>query len=188
MHSDEPMLIDVPESLRTERLDLRAPCAGDGVEINQAIVASVDRLKPWMEFVHPVPTVEQTEKWCREARVRFLTRESLVMQFRLRDSGVCIGTAGLHRIDWKVRKFEIGFWVRTGFEGKGFVTEVAGALEKLAFETLGARRVEVRMHERNDRSRRVAERLGFELEGILRKDSLTVDGKPRDTRVYAKVS
>ena len=34
---------------------------------------------------------------------------------------------------------------------------------------------------------RVAERLGFTLEGILRQDSLTPQGEPRDTRVYARV-
>jgi RimJ/RimL family protein N-acetyltransferase len=87
-----------------------------------------------------------------------------------------------------VRKFEIGYWVRTGFEGRGYVTEAAAALERLAFEQLAARRVEIRMNDRNERSWRVAERLGFALEGIQRRDSLDPSGAPRDTRVYAKTS
>src|SRR5438270_5454555 len=140
MNTQDPMLLDVPESLETTRLILRTPRAGDGGEVNAAITTSVERLKPWMEFVHPVPTPEQSEKWCREAHVRFLTRESLVMQFRERTSGTLIGTAGLHRINWKVRLFEIGYWVRTGFEGHGFVSEVVTALERLAFDQLAARR------------------------------------------------
>jgi RimJ/RimL family protein N-acetyltransferase len=33
----------------------------------------------------------------------------------------------------------------------------------------------------------VAERCGFTLEGVLRQDSLGVDGQPRDTVVYSRV-
>jgi RimJ/RimL family protein N-acetyltransferase len=32
----------------------------------------------------------------------------------------------------------------------------------------------------------VAERAGFVLEGVLRSESLTPSGEPRDTRVYAR--
>lgn len=43
------------------------------------------------------------------------------------------------------------------------------------------------MDDRNERSWRVAERCGFQLEGTLRNSARTVDGQLRDTRVYAKV-
>lgn len=184
----DPVLIDVPERLETPRLILSPPRAGQGPAVNAAIVASLERLSPWMPWVHPVPSVDDTEAWSRKAHARFILRESLVYRFVTKGDDEVIGTAGLHRIDWKVRKFEIGYWVRTGFEGRGFVTEVAGALERLAFEQLGARRVEIRMDDRNERSWRVAERLGFTLEGILRKDSVDPTGATRDTRVYAKTS
>ena len=42
--------------------------------------------------------------------------------------------------------------------------------------------------ERNLRSRRLAERAGFELEGTLRRDRLDLEGKLRNTRVYAIVA
>ena len=42
--------------------------------------------------------------------------------------------------------------------------------------------------DRNVRSWRVAERCGFVLEGVLRQQSLTPDGEPRDMRIYAKTA
>ena len=39
----------------------------------------------------------------------------------------------------------------------------------------------------NERSRRVAERAGFTLEGVLRSQALTPVGEPCDTRVYARL-
>jgi RimJ/RimL family protein N-acetyltransferase len=56
----------------------------------------------------------------------------------------------------------------------------------LAFERLDARRLEIRMDERNVRSIAVAERVGFELEGTFVDDSLDPQGVPRSTRVYAR--
>ncbi|HET9206978.1 MAG TPA: GNAT family N-acetyltransferase, partial [Burkholderiaceae bacterium] len=94
---------------------------------------------------------------------------------------------GLHRFDWSVPRFEIGYWVRRSEQGRGLITEAVQTLVRFAFDGLRARRVEVRMSSMNHRSRAVAERCGFTLEGVLRQDSLGVDGQPRDTAVYARV-
>jgi len=61
------------------------------------------------------------------------------------------------------------------------------ALTKLAFEQLNALRVEIRCDDRNHKSSRVAERAGFQLEGILRNESHGLDGSLRSTRVYSKI-
>ena len=86
-----------------------------------------------------------------------------------------------------MRRFEIGYWRKTGCEGRGIVTEATRAMARLAFDSLGARRVELRMDDNNERSWKVAERAGFTLEALLRFDALTPRGEPRSTRVYARV-
>ena len=58
-------------------------------------------------------------------------------------------------------------------------------LVDLAFGPLVARRVDLRCDARNRPSRRVAERVGFILEGHLRNAFLAPDGQPADELVFA---
>src|SRR6478672_11639379 len=187
----EPILIDVPEPIETERLVLRVPRAGDGRLVNDAIAASHAELAPWMPWAGSMPSVDESEAHCRRQQARFLLREDFVYFMLARDAsggdGELVGATGLHRIDWTLRKFEIGYWRKTGCEGRGFVTEAVRALSRLAFDTLDARRVEIRTDDNNASSWRVAERAGFTLEALLRFDSATPGGEPRSTRIYARV-
>jgi RimJ/RimL family protein N-acetyltransferase len=67
------------------------------------------------------------------------------------------------------------------------MTEAVEGIFRYAVQELGANRVEIRCDTRNERSAKVAERLGFTKEGVLRSDSTGVDGTLRSTNVYAKV-
>lgn len=66
--------------------------------------------------------------------------------------------------------------------------EAVRALTRFALNDLSCKRVEIRCDVRNTASRKVPERLGFELEGILRNDHLDENGfDGRDTCVYSLV-
>ncbi len=197
----DPILIDVPERIVTERLVLRMPRCGDGVAVHAAVAASHAELVPWLPWASALPSVDESEIHCRRQLARFILREDFVMlMFERIDSGsegaglgadlegAFVGALGLHRIDWALRRFEIGYWRRTGCEGRGYVTEAVRAISRMAFDSLRARRVEVRMDDANVRSWMVAERAGFTLEALLRFDSATPLGEPRSTRIYARVS
>jgi len=59
------------------------------------------------------------------------------------------------------------------------------SITAFAFDTFGAKRVEIRCDSRNLASTRVAERAGFRLEGELRSNEVGTDGEPRDILIYA---
>jgi RimJ/RimL family protein N-acetyltransferase len=99
-----------------------------------------------------------------------------------------VGATGLHRFDWTVPKFEIGYWGRSSYQRRGLITEGVGALADMAVQALGARRLEVQADDANVRSWRVCERLGFVLEGIHRHHRIDPAGVLRDTRVYARIA
>jgi RimJ/RimL family protein N-acetyltransferase len=192
--SDEldPVLLDVLERLDGEGVVLLAPRAGLGAEMAVVIAQSLSHLRPWMPWAQDAPTAESAELVVRRMQADFIARRDLCFQIYARRAdgspGRLLGGTGLHRIDWAVRKFEIGYWIRPEALGRGHASEAVRLLTALAFEQLGARRVEIRCDARNLKSRAVAERCGFELEGILRNEALGVDGRPRDTAVYARIT
>lgn len=183
----DPLLIDVPERIETPRLVLRPPRAGDGPAVNDAIRETATDLAAWMPWASPTPTAEQSELWCRKAQAEFIARKRLPLLMFLSDGTTFVGSTGCARLDWNVPWFEIGYWARRSCWGRGYVTEAVDGIARLAFDLLKAARVEIRCDAGNERSWRVAERCGFELEGVLRHDSRGVDRALRDTRVYAKV-
>jgi RimJ/RimL family protein N-acetyltransferase len=180
-----PILLDFPDSFETERLLIRSPLPGDGPELHAAIKESLNELTPWMPWPKKHRTVEDSEAGSRRARVAFLERSELRLHLYLKGTDTLVGSSGLQGIDWEVPKFEIGYWCRTRFTGRGYTTEAVRGITAFAFEALGARRVEIRCDSRNLPSTRVAEVAGFRLEGKLRNNEVGTDGVPRDTLIYA---
>lgn len=184
----KPILINFPEEFYTERLLIRKPMPGDGPAVYEAMQASLEELKPWMPWAHREQTEQDVEANMRDAHAKFLTREDLRLHLFDKVTGKFIGSSGLHRINWDVPKFEIGYWIDSRQSGKGYITEAVQAITDFAFEQLNARRVEIRCDLKNTKSSAIPEKLGFTLEGILKNDSKSADqNELRDTCVYAKV-
>lgn len=177
----------LPEEIHTERLVIRVARPGDGAMFNQAIAESVENLKEWLSWVTPVPSTDQSELSCRQAYARFLTNQDLMAFLILKSNGELVGGSGLHYANWEIRSFEVGYWGRTTYLGRGLISEGVEALTKFALVELRANRVYLTMDERNLASVRLAERVGFELEGTLRRDKRTPSGTLRNTRVYSIV-
>lgn len=182
-----PILKDFPESFETERLLIRCPMPGDGPKDYAAIAESLEELKPWMPWTRQELSVEVQEENMRRARVAFLQRSDLRLLLFLKGTETLVGSSGLHRIDWAVPKFEIGYWIRTSFTRQGYATEAVQGIMVFAFETLGAQRVEIRCASENRPSARVAERVGFRLEGELRNTEVDAQGKPRNVLVFSMI-
>jgi RimJ/RimL family protein N-acetyltransferase len=186
----DPLLLDLPPSIETERLILRPPQAGDGPTFHAAVTESLVELR---QFLGALPwiagerTAESAEIYCRNAHANFVARKDLSLFVFDKVSDDLVGGVGLHRTVWATPKTEVGYWCRTSKLGKGYVSEAVAILTRFALEQLGMARVELITDEANHASRRVADRCGFTLEGILRHESRAPDGTLRDTCVYARL-
>ncbi|MEZ4713461.1 MAG: GNAT family N-acetyltransferase [Caldilineaceae bacterium] len=183
----KPILRDFPDHFESERLLIRGPRPGDGPELNAAVIDSLAELKPWMPWAQKPPTLEESEENARRGHVRFMTREDLWLLLFSKGTHTMVGGSGLHRIDWDIPSFEIGYWVRTPYAGQGYITEAVAAITDFAFDVLGARRVFIKCDAKNERSAAVARRLDFSFEGTLHCDTRDHFGNLRDTLVFAKV-
>jgi RimJ/RimL family protein N-acetyltransferase len=179
-----PLLLDFPDEFQTGRLTIRSPRPGDGPAFNAAVLDSLDACRPWMPWAQRAPTIGESEETMRNAHAKFLRREDLMLLVFHRESGALVASSGLHSVNWITPRFEIGYWVRTPFAGLGYVTEAVAGIAHFAQNTLHARRVEIRAAEKNVRSWRIPEKLGFAYEGTLRHWMRSPDGELHDLRVY----
>ncbi len=182
-----PVLNELPESFETERLLVRCPREGDGAHVHEAIQESFAELHDQMHWARSPTTANECEIKARLTRAKYMARKDMGLFLFRREDGRFVGGSGLHKPDWTIPRFEIGYWLRTSETGKGYATEAVSAIARLAFDRLGAKRVEIRCDGRNERSASVAKRLGFALEGTLRNHRRAPDGSVADTLVFARV-
>lgn len=187
----DPILIDLPTTIATERLVMRPPQAGDGEMLHAAIAESLPELRRFLAslpWVAGEQSVASAEAYCRNAQANFLARKDLPFLVLEKATGEIVGATGLHRTVWSTPKTEIGYWGRVSRARNGFIAEAVAALTDFAFASLRAARVEIVTDEENDRSRRVAERCRFVLEGVLRNERRAPDGTLRNTCIYARIA
>ena len=183
-----PLLLNFPDAFDTDRLTIRALRFDDAQEIVDAVNESLNDLRPWMPWAKEPTTLEFQQARLRRVMANWLTREDLGLQLCLKGTNTMVGGSGLHRMNWEAGNFEIGYWCRTKFVGQGYITEAVNGITDFAFKHLKANRVAIYCDANNMRSASVAKRCGFLLEGILRNDSITVDGELRSTLVFSKIS
>lgn len=186
---NDPLLLELPAAIETPRLHLRPPCAGDGAALHEAIAESLTEMRrflaslPWLAGEQ---SPELSEAWCRNAHANFLARKDLPFLLFEKTTGQLLGATGLHRPVWTTPRVEVGYWCRTSRHGEGFTTEAVEAVSRYAFEHIRAVRIELVTDEENVASRKVAERCGFVLEGVLRHERRAPDGTLRNTCMYAR--
>ena len=186
--TQDPLLLEIPAQLETERLFLRAPRPGDGSLLNAAVLDSFDEVYQWMYWTNTRPSLEESEHHVREACAKWMLRMGFQYFVFERGSENLVASVSLRDIRWDLPKLECGYWCRTPYCGKGFTTEAVQAVSRMVFDHLHVKRLVISCDPDNVASRKIPEKLGFQLEGILRQARL----KPHshvlgDTCLYARV-
>ena len=101
-------------------------------------------------------------------------------------SGRIVGMTTYMNVDAGNRRVEIGStWYARSVQRTPLNTQCKRLLLAHAFDSLQCIAVEFRTHRLNTQSRRAIERLGAQLDGILRAHLLSPNGTVRDTAVYS---
>lgn len=177
----------VPRKIVTERLLLRPYVEDDAEQMIAAIDESRTELDAWMGWSPTMREPEDARNFVMRTEQLWAANENFGLGIFRRDSGRYLGGTGLHRPNWRVPSMEIGYWMRTSEVGKGYVREAVLGLTRIGFGQLGMRRMVITCDAENARSRRVAEAVGYLLEGTLRNDDRTPSGDLRDTLVYSLI-
>jgi len=139
----------------------------------------------WQLWFTSVPA---PEAMAAEIARRLALREAgSMLPFAVLDAaGVPAGMTTYMHIDAANRRVEIGStWYARRVQRTPLNTECKRMLLAHAFEQLDCIAVEFRTHRLNQPSRRAIERLGAQLDGVLRSHMRLADGTLRDTAVYS---
>jgi ribosomal-protein-serine acetyltransferase len=151
-------------------------------EVFALVDCNREHLRKWMPWVDETKTVGDSIKFIKEGLLRLAEKGSF-------DAGIwyqgkLAGIIGFMYHSQISRQAEIGYWLGQEFEGKGLVTTACKAIIKHAFINLNINRLAIRAATENIRSRAVAERLGFTLEGVERQTA-NLYGKFHDLAIYS---
>jgi [ribosomal protein S5]-alanine N-acetyltransferase len=179
--------VDLP-SLSTSRLDLR-PATTDDAEALFAFELRCAEVPEASRFLLRAPPASVDELRARMAHHLGSfspKRTGFTWVCRPRADEQVVGYAAFVRWNHEHHGTEIAYVIEPAMWGKGLAVEACSAIVDFAFRELPLHRVEARIDPDNKASIRVAQKLGFVLEGTL-KESFFGQGRYFDTAVYAKV-
>ncbi len=159
------MTVPAPLTLTDDRLLLRLPQDSDVAEITAACQDAT--LARWV----PVPVPYDTghaQAFVSSRAAAWADEEHGEMTFAVTDaaSGRLLAMVGLKAADPGMR--EIGYWTAPWARGQGVMTTAARLTCRFGFDVLGLQRIEWWAAVGNGASRRVAEKVGFTMEGTCR--------------------
>lgn len=142
---------------------------------------NVEHLCAYLPMLRDLASIDSANRHLIAAVERASAGE--VFEWHLFVDGILCGAIRLKDIDSEDRKAKIGYFIGRKYAGKGIVTSTVRAVLAYCFEQLNLNRIELRCAAGNEASKRVAERLGFVLEGMLRQEEY-LNGEFVDQHVY----
>jgi [ribosomal protein S5]-alanine N-acetyltransferase len=132
-------------------------------------------------FPHPY-TVADAEAW-----LAYATTSTTNTEYAIEVDGIAIGSIGLTPgKDIERLTAEVGYWLREESWGRGIATAALVGFSNWLFTEWEFLRLEAKVFAGNSGSRRVLEKAGYQLEGILRR-SVIKNGLILDQALYARL-
>ncbi len=168
----------------SRRFMLRPFKRRDADDMTEAVQASQLELNEWLPWAHLGYTKGDATTYIRDSIKSWREERAYDLAIRKTDEpGRHIGNISVWFVSRSFKTGEVGYWVRTDETSRGVATEVTARALQMAFEELKMHRVILRIATGNRASERVAEKLGFFREGILREE-IKVRGKWLDHSVW----
>jgi RimJ/RimL family protein N-acetyltransferase len=137
---------------------------------------SLEHLQPWMAWAQEPATEASLGTVFAAGEQLWESRRDFGYSVVEGSDERIVGGCGLHgRHD--EHALEIGYWVHVDRIGQGLATELTQALTDAAFDIPGIDRVHITCDERNVRSARVPEKLGYTFVGISVPDHGVCEGR-----------
>ncbi|HSG79414.1 MAG TPA: GNAT family protein [Acidimicrobiia bacterium] len=157
----------------TPRLVLRPFRRRDVEPLLDAVHASMPELRRWLPWAHPRYGRSDALRFIRDSSAAWAEGRAFDFAIRPQDEkGRHVGNISVWHTSRREQAAEMGYWIRSDAVRSGIATEAGARALQVAFEELELHRVTLRIAVGNRGSERVAEKLGFVQEGLLREEVL----------------
>lgn len=176
-----------PDQYITEDFTVRSYMPGDGPLLAEALDASYDHLKRFMDWAKPHTENVEAEQTARRFRGEYLLATNFTLGIFTPDGKRQLGGSGFHLREGELSNHaaEIGMWIRADAVRQGLGTRALRAILTWGFSEWPWERLAWRCNELNVASRRTAEKAGMQFEGRLRAIRLLPDGTRENTLCFA---
>ena len=169
-------------------LVLRLPEENDAEAMLALFKQDWDYFTYWNDWPKRLQTVADCQAFISRHRQSYAEEKSVPAAMIYRGHFAGISSLAIQE-RYVVKKGELSYWIGARYQGNGIVTSSCRALLDYAFDILGLNRIALRfkhvsVDNENDKSRRVAERLGFRQEGVQRQGGVA-RGQFMDMVVYS---
>jgi ribosomal-protein-serine acetyltransferase len=149
-----------------EGITLGLTKVADAEEAFAVVDRERDRLREWLPWVDATTTVAIEREFL--LGIELANADGTGLHTTIRIDGGFAGFVGLRVFPLR-RCAEVGYWLAGSAVGRGVMVRAVAGLVDLAVGPLDMHRVELLAATGNERSRAVAERLGFAKEGVRRE-------------------
>lgn len=138
-------------------------------------------LQEWLAWPPHCKNKHDFEEFVQRSLIDYANGKSMVCGIFYQDE--LVGNVSFNSINNELKKAEIGYWLAQQYQGKGIMTRVCEALIDIAFKELNMLKVQISAAKGNIPSRRVCERLGMTLEGVITQEE-NLGGRIVDHAIY----
>jgi len=149
------------------RVVLRRYQASDAPDVWEAVVETRATLQRWTAQPASRSSLEEVQVGLSRLESSWDNSVRLVDAVHKRHSGDDLGESGLYEIDGGRRIAEVGYWLRDGAVGHGYMSEALAVLCRPVFSRLELARIEALVQPGNERSLKTTESAGFHLAGFV---------------------
>jgi RimJ/RimL family protein N-acetyltransferase len=137
----------------------------------------------WTRVPEPYDQTTAAE-WAVESKRQHEAGEGLHLLIVDAETDDFLGSIGIQEIDREEGRCNMGYFLAPQARGRGVMTGAVRLLGQWVFDNLPIQRVQITIQSENTASRAVAERAGYEFEGVLRSYT-DIKGRRRDMAMYS---
>ncbi len=184
----EPLLLDLPVRIETDRLIMRPWRLSDIELLHELQQESCTQFNKYYSGIlaQKETCLDDIKVYINDALSGWYARRWVEFAAFEKKTEKMIGAASFHHLDWSVPKGRIGYIVRQSAGGKGYATEMAHVMTRYGFEFLKFQRLEIRSAVENLASNKIPRKLGYQFLSVFEKNKASVNGDLWDLEIHVR--